>query len=56
MDIIHYFFEAKRISGEDCVRKVKKKKKVLRLKSRLVRVVREAESEKRESFQKTHKS
>ena len=27
MDIIHYFFEAKRISGEDCVRKVKKKKK-----------------------------
>lgn len=26
MDIIHYFFEAKRISGEDCVRKVKKKK------------------------------
>lgn len=29
MDIIHYFFEAKRISGEDCVRKVKKKKKVM---------------------------
>lgn len=32
MDIIHYFFEAKRISGEDCVRKVKKKKKKVMMK------------------------
>lgn len=30
MDIIHYFFEAKRISGEDCVRKVKKKKVMMK--------------------------